>query len=206
MFAQPETTEVVCVDDCSRDGTRETLAAMAEEYGPRLKVVLHEKNGGKGKALRTGFAHVACDVTLVQDADLEYDPRDYPALMRPFADGGAEVVYGSRYLGHEADSLWHVVGNKSITLLSNICTRQHLTDMETCYKAFRTKLLRSLALRQDRFGWDPEVTALVARRGVAIREVPIGYKARSYEEGKKIRLKDLFRVVGVILQRGLLGL
>ncbi|MBI2930899.1 MAG: glycosyltransferase family 2 protein [Planctomycetes bacterium] len=205
VFEQPLVTEVVAVDDASGDGTREELRRLEREH-PRLRTVFHERNRGKGAALRRGFRRVTGEVTIVQDADLEYDPADYPALVRPIAEGRAEVVYGSRYCGRAGDARWHVIGNRAITWLSNLATRQHLTDMETCYKVFLTRVLRSLPLRQDRFGWDPEVTALVARRGIAIREVPIRYRPRSYDEGKKIRAKDLVRVVGVIVARGILAL
>ncbi len=206
VLAQPCVLEIVAVDDCSKDGTREELAAMQRELAPRVRVILHEKNRGKGAALRTGFAHVRGPITIVQDADLEYDPADYPALVAPIVAGRADAVYGSRYIGRGADAIWHVLGNRCITWLSNLATRQHLTDMETCYKVFRTPILRRLPLRQDRFGFDPEITALVARLGIHILEVPVGYKARSYEEGKKIRLKDGIRVLSVIIGRGMLGL
>lgn len=205
VAAQPLVTEIVAVDDGSRDGTREELARLEREID-LLRVILHERNRGKGAALRTGFAQARGDVVIVQDADLEYDPADYPALVRPIAEERAHVVYGSRYLRQAQDAGWHVVINRILTGLSNLVTRQHLTDMATCYKVFRTPLLRSLPLRQDRFGWDPEVTILVARRGVAIREVPIRYHPRTAAEGKKIGWKDGLRFLDVILRRGLLGM
>jgi glycosyltransferase involved in cell wall biosynthesis len=182
--------EVIVVDDGSTDGTRDLL--------PRLegtlidKLVMHEKNAGKGAALRTGFAHATGDVVVVQDADLEYDPRELPLLLRPILSGKADAVYGSRFLGgpHRVLLFWHSVGNRVLTLLSNMFTDVNLTDMETCYKMIRRELLQSLPLSADRFGIEPELTARLAQSGARIYEMPISYDGRSYADGKKIGWKD----------------
>jgi len=187
--------ELVVVDDCSTDGTVEylrTVAAYGSSNGCRLHVVFHEKNRGKGAALRTGFERVASDIVIVQDSDLEYDPADYPRLLAPILDGRADVVYGSRFLGetHRVLFFWHMVGNKALTFLSNMLTNLNLTDMETCYKAFRTDVLRNIRLTSDRFGFEPEGTAKVAKKGYRIYETSVSYAGRTYAEGKKINWKD----------------
>lgn len=187
--------ELVIVDDYSTDGTREYLKGVATEGargGCRFTVVFHEKNRGKGAALRTGFERASCDVVLVQDADLEYDPTDYPQLLAPIFDGKADVVYGSRFLGgtHRVLFFWHMVGNKMLTFFSNMLTNLNLTDMETCYKAFRREVLMEIELTSDRFGFEPEVTARVAKKGYRIYEASISYSGRTYAEGKKINWKD----------------
>lgn len=187
--------ELVVVDDCSTDGTAEylrTLAAHGSRDGCRIVCAFHEKNRGKGAALRTGFERVTSEVVIVQDSDLEYDPADYPKLLAPIFDGRADVVYGSRFLGetHRVLFFWHMVGNKALTFFSNILTNLNLTDMETCYKAFRTDVLRNIRLTSDRFGFEPEVTARVAKKGYRIYETSISYSGRTYAEGKKINWKD----------------
>lgn len=187
--------ELVIVDDGSTDGTREILKRLVEKAagGPcRVALVLQERNGGKGAALRRGFQEVSGDVVVVQDADLEYDPSDYPALLEPILDGRADVVYGSRFLGgpHRVLYFWHSVGNKLLTLLSNMLTDINLSDMETGYKAFRSSILGEIRLRSNRFGFEPEFTAKVARRRYRIYEIPISYSGRTYGEGKKIGWKD----------------
>jgi len=192
--------ELVVVDDCSSDGTRDVLAAIDI---PAVQVLLHEKNSGKGAALRTGFAAASGDVILIQDADLEYDPREYPLLIQPIAEGKADVVYGSRFAGggtHRVLYFWHSVGNRLLTLLSNIFTDLNLTDMEVCYKAFRREVLQRITLREDRFGFEPEVTAKIARLRVRIYEVPVSYYGRTYAEGKKIGLRDAFRTLWCIIR------
>jgi glycosyltransferase involved in cell wall biosynthesis len=192
--------ELVVVDDCSTDGTGEILAAVDD---PVVKVLRHETNRGKGAALRTGFAAASGDVILVQDADLEYDPREYQLLILPIAEGKADVVYGSRFAGggtHRVLYFWHSVGNRLLTLLSNIFTDINLTDMEVCYKAFRSEVLRRITLKEDRFGFEPEVTAKIARLRVRIYEVPVSYYGRTYAEGKKIGLRDAFRTLWCIIK------
>ena len=194
--AVPIAKEIILVDDASTDGTRELLAAF--EPADDLRVVLHERNRGKGAAVRTGFAHATGDIVIIQDADLEYDPRQYDRLIQPIVDGVADVVYGSRFLTdgpHRVLYFWHYLGNRALTMLSNIFTDLNLTDMETCYKVFRREVIAAIApkLREDRFGIDPELTAKVARRKYRIYEVGISYFGRTYEEGKKIGLRDACR-------------
>lgn len=199
----PVEKEIVLVDDCSSDGTREFLRQIEGVRG--VKVVFKEKNEGKGAALRTGFQHATGDVVVVQDADLEYDPRDILPLLKPILNGEADVVYGSRFLGDEPQdpSLLHRLGNGFLTSASNWFTGLRITDMETCYKAFRREAIQSFEIAQNRFGFEPEVTAKLARRGFRIEEAPITYKARGYDEGKKIGVKDLFNALYCIVRYGL---
>ena len=188
--AVPLRLEVIVVDDGSTDGTRDLLPGLEGELIDTL--LLHEKNRGKGAALRTGFRHATGDVVVVQDADLEYDPRELPLLLKPILSGKADAVYGSRFLGgpHRVLLFWHSVGNRVLTLLSNMFTDVNLTDMETCYKMVRRELLQSLPLSADRFGIEPELTARLAQAGARIYEMPISYDGRSYAEGKKIGWRD----------------
>jgi glycosyltransferase involved in cell wall biosynthesis len=188
--AAPFEKEIILIDDASTDGSKEVLERLTR---PGVLLVRHDRNRGKGAALRTGFSRVTGDIVLIQDADLEYDPQDYPALLQPILDDKADVVYGSRFIGggpHRVLLFWHSVGNRFLTFLSNMFTNINLTDMETCYKVFRSSLLGRLNLRADRFGFEPEFTAKVARLRCRIYEVPIAYHGRGYEEGKKITWKD----------------
>jgi glycosyltransferase involved in cell wall biosynthesis len=184
--------QLILVDDGSTDGTWEVLARLQREH-PQVKVLQHERNRGKGAALRTGFAAADGDFVIIQDADLEYDPHDYPALLGPMLDGHADVVYGSRFLGggpHRVVFYWHYVGNRLLTTLSNMMTDLNLTDMEVCYKLFRREVLQSLTLREERFGFEVEITAKVARGRWRVYEVPVAYYGRNYAEGKKITWRD----------------
>lgn len=209
VIEDPTRKEIILVDDFSKDGTREKLERMVQlqKEGARevvsedggeavpladLRIFFQEKNQGKGAALRRGFAQVKGDIVLVQDADLEYDPRDYPKLLEPIVDGRADVVYGSRFLGgpQRVHYFWHYVANKALTLLSDIFTNLKLTDMETCYKVFRAEVLKGIEIKSDRFGFEPEITAKIAKKNWRIYEVPISYAGRTYEEGKKITWKD----------------
>jgi len=196
--------EILVVDDGSTDGTRDILKQELEPTG--IRVILHETNQGKGAALRTGFALATGAIVVVQDADLEYDPRDFPQLIQPILDGRADVVYGSRFMGAQAHRVvyfWHMVGNQLLTLLSNMLTNINLTDMETCYKAFRREVIQSIRIQEDRFGFEPEITAKVARMGCRIYEVGIGYSGRTYAEGKKIGWKDGLSALRCILKYNL---
>jgi len=197
--------EIVLVDDCSTDGTRDLLRALASRGEPQFRLVEQPVNRGKGAALRRGFAEATGEVILIQDADLEYDPRDYPTLLAPILEDEADVVYGSRFLGgpHRVLFFWHTVGNRFLTLLSNICSDLNLSDMETCYKVFRSQLLAGLPLRSNRFGIEPELTAKFARRRARIYEVPISYHGRTYSEGKKIGWKDGFAAIWAIVRYNL---
>lgn len=191
--------EIIIVDDCSTDGTLDSLRAERDE--PDTFVIHHERNRGKGAAVRTGLAAAHGDILLIQDADLEYDPRDYPALLRPILEGRAKVVYGSRFLGeHKAMYFWHTVGNKSLTLVTNILFDTTLTDMETCYKVFTADVYRSFRLRSERWGIDPEITAKILKRHNRIYEVPIAYNGREFWEGKKISWRDGFQVLATLLR------
>jgi len=191
-------TEILLVDDGSTDGTRDLLPDMMTLS--QVRVLLHPRNLGKGAAVRTGFAHAQGDILLVQDADLEYDPRDYPTLLRPIFEGRSEVVYGSRFLGeHKAMYFWHQVGNKFLTLLTNILYDTTLTDMETCYKVCTRAVADSLQLRQDRWGFDPEITARILKAGHHIYEVPVSYNGRAFIEGKKISWRDSLGIAWVLV-------
>lgn len=194
--------ELLIVDDCSTDGTRDVLIELDEEYAD-VRVVLHGYNKGKGAALRTALTHARGDVVLIQDADLEYSPSDYARLLDPIHRGEADVVYGSRFLENaaEQDPSWlHRFGNRMLTQASNLTTGLRLTDMETCYKAFRRDALRGVWLRENRFGFEPEITAKLARRGCRFQEVPIAYDGRGWEEGKKIGPRDAVRALWCILR------
>lgn len=197
--AVPIPKEIIVIDDYSTDGTRAILKLEAEQNDTR--VVLHERNLGKGGAVKTGLAQVTGDIVIIQDADLEYDPRDYHALLRPILEGRSKTVYGSRFLGeHKAMYFWHALGNKFLTLVTNVLFDTTLTDMETCYKVFTADIAHGLDIKQMRWGIDPEITAKILRSGVRIYEVPISYNGREFWEGKKISWKDAFVVLRTLIR------
>jgi glycosyltransferase involved in cell wall biosynthesis len=213
VCAVPIRKQIILVDDCSTDGTRDLLAeyehrAAAPDDDNTFRVLYHEKNGGKGAALRTGFAEASGDIVLIQDADLEYNPAEYPRLIKPIVADQADVVFGSRFLGdqpHRVLYYWHYVANKLLTMLSNVFTNLNLTDMETCYKVFRREVLQTMLpkLRQSRFGIEPEMTAKIARQRCRIYEMSISYSGRTYEQGKKIGWRDGFKALYCIVRYGL---
>ena len=193
--------EIIIVDDYSTDSTREILRTKID--GLVDKIIYHESNQGKGAALRTGFSNVTGDVVIIQDADLEYNPQEYPELLKPILDGKADVVYGSRFQGgkeHRVIYFWHYKGNQFLTLLSNMFTNLNLTDMETCYKAFRIDILKKIKIQENRFGFEPEITAKIAQLGCRIYEVGISYSGRTYDEGKKNSWKNGLRAIWCILK------
>ena len=206
VMAVPIPKEIIVVDDCSTDGTRTVLeevrAATTDTAENRLLILFHEQNQGKGAAVRTAVGHVTGNIALIQDADLEYDPGEYPRLIQPILDGHADVVFGSRFSGSPRRVLlfWHTVANRLLTLLSNMCTNLNLTDMETCYKVFRAEVLKQIPIRSNRFGLEPELTAKVARLRCRIYEVPVSYHGRQYSEGKKIGWRDAISAVWTILR------
>ena len=196
-----ETAEIIVVDDASDDGSTELIRKQIEPHVD--KVIYHTKNMGKGAALRSGFKEATGDIVVVQDADLEYDPRQYPNLMEPITSGKADVVFGSRFMGgnpHRVVYFWHMVGNRFLTLISNMLTNINLTDMETCYKMFRREVIQSITIEENRFGFEPEITAKVAKGDYRIFEVGISYYGRTYAEGKKIGWRDGLRAIYVILK------
>lgn len=195
--------EIILVDDCSTDGTRDLIHALKDHH---VKKIFHDKNQGKGAALRSGFNAATGDIVLIQDADLEYDPDEYPRLIAPILAGKADVVYGSRFQGSEAHRVlyfWHSVGNKLLTIVSNMFTNINLTDMETCYKVFRKPILDKITVCENRFGFEPEITAKIAKQNCRIYEIGISYSGRSYEEGKKINWRDGIRAFWCILKYNL---
>ncbi len=204
VVSVPLEKEIILVDDGSTDGSREKLQQF--EHQPGIKVLYHERNQGKGAALRTGIAAAERDLVVIQDADLEYDPREIPALIQPILAGKADVVYGSRFMGgapHRVLYFWHSIANRMLTLLSNMLTDLNLTDMETCYKVFRREVIQEIEIEESRFGFEPEITAKIARRGWRIYEIGISYAGRTYDEGKKIGWRDGAWAVWCILKYNL---
>jgi glycosyltransferase involved in cell wall biosynthesis len=203
VLTQKPVQQIIIVDDCSNDGTWEKLQPLAQNE-PRIKLVRHETNQGKGAALRTGFAHATSPIVIIQDADLEYDPAEYHRVLAPILSGKADVVFGSRFLGspsgHRVLYYWHSVGNKALTTFSNMATGLNLTDMETCYKVFRREVIQKIRIEENRFGFEPEITAKVARLKVRVYEVGISYYGRTYIEGKKIGWRDGVRALWCILK------
>jgi glycosyltransferase involved in cell wall biosynthesis len=214
VLEQPRVAELIVVDDSSTDGTWDALQKLVPPNspsaagGPLFRTFRHEINQGKGAALRTGIVHATAPIVIVQDADFEYDPEEYPVMIAPILKDRADVVFGSRFIGSEAHRVlyfWHSVGNRFLTLLSNMFTNLNLTDMETCFKAFRREILQGINLEENRFGFEPEITAKVARLNVRLYEVAISYHGRTYAEGKKINWKDGVSALRCIFKYGLLG-
>jgi glycosyltransferase involved in cell wall biosynthesis len=205
VLAQRPVQELIIVDDCSTDGTWQVLDDLAKAQ-ERIRLLRHEQNQGKGAALATGISHAKAPIVIIQDADMEYDPSEYHNLLKPILSNKADVVFGSRFIGsgdHRVLYFWHSVGNKALTMFSNMATNLNLTDMETCYKVFRREVLQSIRLEEKRFGFEPEITAKVSKLGVRIYEVPISYHGRTYAEGKKINWKDGFRALWCIMKYNL---
>ena len=202
VLAQPFEMELILVDDGSRDSSRKIMSELSAEH-PQVRCIYHEQNKGKGGALSTGFKEVTGDIVVIQDADLEYDPADYAQLLKPIREGHAKVVYGSRFLRtpeRRVHAFWHTMGNRLLTLVSNMFTDLHLTDMETCYKAFTLDVARRLDIQSRTFAVEPEMTAKIAKMRVEVYEVPISYAGRNYEDGKKIGIKDAFIAVWAIVR------
>jgi glycosyltransferase involved in cell wall biosynthesis len=205
VLRQPAVSELIIVNDASSDGTRQVLEEL-KSNDSRIRVFHHEQNQGKGAALRAGIAHASADVVIIQDADMEYDPTEYPVLLKPILSGKADAVFGSRFIGsqeHRVLYFWHSMGNRFLTLLSNMFTNLNLTDMETCYKAVRREILQAIPIEENRFGFEPEITAKLAKKGVRIYEVAVSYHGRTYAEGKKINWKDGFQAIWCILKYNL---
>ena len=197
--AVPIEKEIIAVDDYSTDGTRVELKKLADEG--KIRLFMHKTNQGKGAACRTGIRQITGDIVIIQDADLEYDPNDYPALLKPIQQGKVKVVYGSRFLGpHKAMYFWHNIGNKLLTLITNVLYDTTLTDMETCYKVFTADIAHGLRLKANRWGFDPEITARILKQGHRIYEVPCSYNGREFWEGKKISWKDGFTIIGTLIK------
>ena len=203
----PVGRELIIVDDASMDATRDVLREIAADHGEKIRVFRHEENRGKGAAIRTGIAHARGDIILIQDADLEYDPRDYPLLLEPILEDQADAVFGNRFHGgpHRVLYFWHYAANRFLTLLTNVLTGLNLSDMEVGYKVFRADVLRGITLTSDRFGFEPEVTIKVAKRGCRVYEVPVRYYGRTYAEGKKITWRDGLAALGHIIRYRFLG-
>jgi glycosyltransferase involved in cell wall biosynthesis len=202
VLEQQPVQEVIVVDDASRDRTWERLQELAPKH-PRLKLIRHERNQGKGAALRTGFRHATAPIVIVQDADLEYDPAEYYLVLNPILSGKADVVFGSRFVGSSAHRVlyfWHSVGNRILTTLSNMATNLNLTDMETCYKTFKREVLEKITIEESRFGFEPEITAKLSKLKLRIYEVAISYYGRTYQEGKKINWKDGFSALRCVIK------
>jgi glycosyltransferase involved in cell wall biosynthesis len=202
VLEQAEVAELITVNDASTDGTGDVLRELAKSL-PKMKVFEHAVNQGKGAALRTGISHATAPYVIIQDADLEYEPEEYPILLKPILSGKADVVFGSRFIGGEAHRVlyfWHSIGNQFLTLLSNMFTNLNLTDMETCYKVFRREIIQSITIEENRFGFEPEITAKVAKTNVRIYEVAVSYHGRTYAEGKKIGWKDGISAIRCILK------